>query len=167
MTDNVDTISINTVSAFCLVGLIYSSLIMEALFSSPGAFVRSEIEVSSHCICITGSLRQNIIPSFTQTPHRCCFIVLLLDELSPVERALFPFSLALSYFKPQDNKGNLVDCLTLYFWNIFFSFCFTNLTKVLHRGKITADKRVITGQTAKCLFSMSLVGCKDESLFLL
>lgn len=83
MTDNLVTISINTVSAFCLVGFIYSGLIMEALFSSPGAFVHSEIEVSSHCICNTSSVRQNIIPNITQTPHHCCFIVSLLAQLSP------------------------------------------------------------------------------------
>lgn len=61
-------------SACCLVGFIHSCLTVEALFSSPGAFVHSEIEVSSHCVCNTGNLKQNI----TSLCVCCCFIVSLL-----------------------------------------------------------------------------------------
>lgn len=120
MTDNVVTISINTMSAFCLVGFIYSGSIMEALFSSPGAFVHSEIEVSSHCIRNTGSFRQNIIPNITQTPHRCCFIVSLLARLSPAKRALFLSSLHCHTFNHKTTREILLNGL-IYFFGTFSS----------------------------------------------
>lgn len=112
------------VSEFCLIGFIYSSLITEELFSSPGAFVHCEIEVSSHCICITGNLRQNIIPNITQTPHRCCFIVSLLAQLSHAQSALFLFSLYCQTFNHKTTQEVLLNGLNLVFWNIFlFQFC--------------------------------------------
>lgn len=154
------------VSEFCLIGFIYSSLITEELFSSPGAFVHCEIEVSSHCICITGNLRQNIIPNITQTPHRCCFIVSLLAQLSHAQSALFLFSLYCQTFNHKTTQEVLLNGLNLVFWKIFFSnFACTDSEEVFHRGKITHSEEVITGQTAKCLLSSSLLGYEDKGFF--
>lgn len=134
---------------------------MEALFSSPGAFVHSEIEVSSHCIRNTGNLRHNI-PNITHTA--AAFTVSLLAQLSRTE-SLIPVPSALSDFQPQDNKGNLVEWLNIFLQNIFCTFCFTDLAGVFHRGEITDSERVITGQAAKCLFSTPLKAVKTKAFF--
>lgn len=129
---------------------------MEALFRSPGAFVHSEIEVSSHCICNTGSLRQNIIPNITQTPHHCCFIVSLLPQLSPALRALFLSSLHCHTFNHKTTREILLNGL-IYFFGTFSSHLASPiLARVFHRGKITEGY-----YKSKYLFSTCLAGCEE------
>lgn len=124
------------VSEFCLIGFIYSSLITEELFSSPCAFVHCEIEVSSHCICITGNLRQNIIPNITQTPHHCCFIVSLLAQLSHAQSALFLFLMHCQTFNHKTTQEVLLNGLNL----VFGTFSFPILLAMIWQGYSTEAK---------------------------
>lgn len=122
MVDDVAMISINAVSAFCLCGFI--SLTVENLFGSPGAVVRSKMEVSSHWTCNTGSLKQNTSLHTVAALLSRCWISHLLSFC-----CVSVWS-SLSNSQQQDNQGNLVDWLNNSFcWNIFFSFCFSNLAK--------------------------------------
>lgn len=137
---------------------------MEALFRSPGAFVHSEIEVSSHCICNTGSLRQNIIPNITQTPHHCCFIVSLLPQLSPALRALFLSSLHCHTFNHKTTREILLNGL-IYFFGTFSSHLASPiLARVFHRGKITEGyyKSARVLQAVKKSWPI-VVDCEDHS----
>lgn len=145
------------VSEFCLIGFIYSSLITEELFSSPGAFVHCEIEVSSHCICITGNLRQNIIPNITQTRNRCCFIVSLLAQLSHAQSALFLFSLHCQTFNHKTTQEVLLNGLNLVFWNIFFS----NFAALIRQGYSSEAK----WHTVRRLLQVKQLSASSARLF--